>query len=132
MLAMALATATAIAATGNGGDGLTTKKWTSAAEKLSDAFFATPEAERIGDNLLFYQHPTGGWPKNTQMQDSLTAADRKRVEKLEAGQALRHDRQHGHDHRDKIPGTAVRRHQRREVPRCRHTGLQLPVRGTVR
>lgn len=85
MLAMALATATAVADTGNGGDGLTTKKWTSAAEKLSDAFFATPEAERIGDNLLFYQHPTGGWPKNTQMQDSLTAADRKRVEKLKQG-----------------------------------------------
>ena len=85
MLAMALATATAVADTGNGGDGLKTKKWTSAAEKLSDAFFATPEAERIGDNLLFYQHPTGGWPKNTQMQDSLTAADRKRVEKLKQG-----------------------------------------------
>ena len=47
-------------------------KWTSMAPKLGDDFFATPEAARIGDNLLFYQHESGGWPKNMQLQDELT------------------------------------------------------------
>lgn len=47
-------------------------KWTSMASKLKDDFFTTPEAARIGDNLLFYQHPSGGWPKNLQLHDELT------------------------------------------------------------
>lgn len=57
-------------------------KWTSMAPKLGDGFFATSEAARIGDNLLFYQHPSGGWPKNMQLQDELTDDMRKRIEKM--------------------------------------------------
>ncbi len=57
-------------------------KWTSMAPKLGDDFFATPEAVRIGDNLLFYQHPSGGWPKNMQLQDELTDDMCKRIEKM--------------------------------------------------
>lgn len=57
-------------------------KWTSMAPKLGDDFFATPEAARIGDNLLFYQHPSGGWPKNLQLHDELTDDMRKRIEKM--------------------------------------------------
>lgn len=55
-------------------------KWTSMAPKLGDGFFATSEAARIGDNLLFYQHPSGGWPKNMQLQDELTDGMRKRID----------------------------------------------------
>lgn len=55
-------------------------KWTSMAPKLGDDFFATPEAARIGDNLLFYQHPSGGWPKNLQLHDELTDGMRKRID----------------------------------------------------
>lgn len=60
-------------------------KWTSMAPKLGDDFFATPEAARIGDNLLFYQHPSGGWPKNLQLQDELTDERRVRVEGMKRG-----------------------------------------------
>lgn len=75
MLAMAFLTATAAQAQGGKEDGsIMTKKWSSVAPKLTDDFFTTAEAARIGDNLLFYQHPTGGWPKNLQLQDELTPA----------------------------------------------------------
>lgn len=30
-------------------------------------FFTTPEAKRIGEQVLAYQRVTGGWPKNTDM-----------------------------------------------------------------
>ena len=52
------------------------------ASKLKDDFFTTAEAARIGDNLLFYQHESGGWPKNMQLQDELTDDMRKRIEKM--------------------------------------------------
>lgn len=55
-------------------------KWTSMAPKLGDGFFATSKAARIGDNLLFYQHPSGGWPKNLQLHDELTDGMRKRID----------------------------------------------------
>ena len=57
-------------------------RWTSMASKLKDDFFTTAEAARIGDNLLFYQHESGGWPKNMQLQDELTDDMRKRIEKM--------------------------------------------------
>ena len=43
------------------------KDWVKIAPKLDDAFFTTPEAIRIADNVLLYQHTTGGWPKNVYM-----------------------------------------------------------------
>ena len=30
-------------------------------------FFTTPEAARIGEQVLAYQRVTGGWPKNIDM-----------------------------------------------------------------
>ena len=86
MLAMAFLTASTAQAQGGKNDGgIMTKKWSSVAPKLADDFFTTAEAARIGDNLLFYQHPTGGWPKNTQMQAELTPALKKEVEKKKQG-----------------------------------------------
>lgn len=65
--------------------GMKKVKWTSMAQKLSDSFFTTAEAARIGDNLIFYQHPSGGWPKNMQLNEELTDGVRRRVDKLKAG-----------------------------------------------
>jgi PelA/Pel-15E family pectate lyase len=39
------------------------------------AWYGTPEATRIADNLLLYQRHTGGWPKNTDMTTVLTSSD---------------------------------------------------------
>lgn len=86
LLVSAFLTATAAQAQGGKEDGsIMTKKWSSVAPKLTDDFFTTAEAARIGDNLLFYQHPTGGWPKNLQLQDELTPALKKEIEKKKQG-----------------------------------------------
>ena len=55
-------------------------KWVKAAAQYPDSFFTTQEARRVGDNVLLYQHNTGGWPKNVQMQNPLTAKERLAVE----------------------------------------------------
>lgn len=55
------------------------KDWVKIAPKLDDAFFTTPEAIRIADNVLLYQHTTGGWPKNVYMPAELTADEYKKV-----------------------------------------------------
>ena len=46
-------------------------KWTKAAKEFDNNFFKTPEAVRIGNNLLLFQKTSGGWPKNTRMQDKI-------------------------------------------------------------
>ena len=61
------------------------ENWTTYAKKADDAFLATAEAARVGDNLLFYQHESGGWPKNMRLQEPLTDAVRKKIEKLKQG-----------------------------------------------
>ncbi|WP_308756746.1 pectate lyase [uncultured Bacteroides sp.] len=55
------------------------KDWVKLAPKLDDAFFATPEAIRIADNVLLYQQTTGGWPKNIYMPAELTADEYKKA-----------------------------------------------------
>ena len=44
--------------------------------KRDEAFFATDEAFRIGEQVLLYQRETGGWPKNIDMAKPLTEAER--------------------------------------------------------
>lgn len=51
-------------------------QWVKLAPKLDDAFFQTPEARRIADNVLLFQQTTGGWPKNIYMPAELTKAER--------------------------------------------------------
>ena len=43
------------------------------------AWYGTPEAIRIADNLLLYQHPNGGWGKNIDMARPLDDTARVRV-----------------------------------------------------
>ena len=57
------------------------KNWVKMAPKFDDAFFQTEEAIRIGDNVLLYQHTTGGWPKNIFMPAELTKEEIKEVKK---------------------------------------------------
>lgn len=81
---LAIMCATTIMAQKDGnGDNATNKpkvkKWTQMAPKLKDNFFKTDEAARIGDNVLLYQHTTGGWPKNVNMQLPLDDNTRAKV-----------------------------------------------------
>ena len=46
------------------------------APQFDDAFFKTPEATRIADNVLLYQQTTGGWPKNIYMAAELNKKER--------------------------------------------------------
>lgn len=55
------------------------KDWVKLAQKLDDAFFSTPEAIRIADNVLLYQQTTGGWPKNIYMPAELTPDEYKQA-----------------------------------------------------
>lgn len=43
------------------------------------AWYATPAALRVADNVVLYQRGTGGWPKNIDMAVPLTPAGRSRV-----------------------------------------------------
>lgn len=49
-------------------------------KRQDEAFFSTPEARRVGDQLILFQRVTGGWPKNTDMVTPLTYEQRKAVE----------------------------------------------------
>lgn len=44
--------------------------------KQKPEWYAGDEAVRIADNVLLYQRDTGGWPKNIEMANVLTEADR--------------------------------------------------------
>ncbi len=43
------------------------------------SWLATPEALRVAENVRLYQRHTGGWPKNLDMAQPLTDADRARL-----------------------------------------------------
>jgi PelA/Pel-15E family pectate lyase len=40
-------------------------------------WYSSSEAIRIADNLLLYQYPSGGWPKNIDMAEDLDVAQKK-------------------------------------------------------
>lgn len=86
-LALALTTSNTAQAQGSGKGDKGKKKvnWPTFAKNADDAFMATAEAARVGDNLLFYQHETGGWPKNMRLQDPLTDNVRKKVDEMKKG-----------------------------------------------
>jgi PelA/Pel-15E family pectate lyase len=44
-------------------------------------WYASDEAIRIADNLLTYQHETGGWPKNIDMASKLSKEEIREIEK---------------------------------------------------
>jgi PelA/Pel-15E family pectate lyase len=50
--------------------------------KQKPEWYASDEAVRIADNLLLYQHDTGGWSKNIDMAKTLTEGETAAVSKL--------------------------------------------------
>jgi PelA/Pel-15E family pectate lyase len=57
---------------------------------LEPEWYNSPEAVRIADNVLLYQHPIGGWPKNIDMVQVLSEADKDSIrhEQAEGGTTL--------------------------------------------
>src|SRR5688500_10786307 len=50
--------------------------------KQKPEWYASDEAVRIADNVLLYQHDTGGWSKNLDMARTLTEQQKLAVLKL--------------------------------------------------
>lgn len=48
------------------------KKWKNVAKITKPEFYRSPEAARIGRQVLAYQRVTGGWPKNIDMAREMT------------------------------------------------------------
>ena len=57
------------------------KEWPRIARTETDAFFSTPEASRIGDNVLLYQYDNGGWAKNIYMPAELTEEEKENLKR---------------------------------------------------
>jgi PelA/Pel-15E family pectate lyase len=49
------------------------------AQRQQTEWFATDEARRVVENVLLYQFPSGGWPKNIDMAAPLSAAAKRRL-----------------------------------------------------
>ena len=61
--------------TGKANEAVATIAWADAQNKVPQ-WYASVEALRIADNLLFYQRDSGGWPKNIDMGKPVNEADR--------------------------------------------------------
>jgi len=55
------------------------KNWVKLVRSFDDDFYHTKEAKRIAENVLLYQHTTGGWPKDTYMPAELSKQEKKKV-----------------------------------------------------
>jgi pectinesterase len=53
--------------------------WNKFIVSKDDNWFATEEAQKVAENVLLYQRDFGGWPKNTQMQNQLSEAEKKQL-----------------------------------------------------
>lgn len=57
----------------------TYKNWTRQAAAYPGEFYHTEEAARIAENVMLYQHTTGGWPKNILMSAVLTEEEKQEI-----------------------------------------------------
>lgn len=55
------------------------KSWKAITEMKEGPWFSSPEATAIAENVLLYQRNIGGWPKNIQMQKSLSETEKKKL-----------------------------------------------------
>ena len=60
----------------------TYKRWSDIIRKNDASWFGSDQAKKIAENVLLYQRDIGGWPKNIQMQNELTASEKKSLLKL--------------------------------------------------
>ena len=58
------------------------KSWNDIVESKEGNWFASSEAKNIAENVLLYQRNIGGWPKNIQMQKSLSEDENQKLEAL--------------------------------------------------
>ena len=64
----------------------THKNWPDIIRKNDAAWFGTSEAKAIAENVLLYQRNIGGWPKNIQMQNPLSEAEKQKLIALKGDQ----------------------------------------------
>jgi pectinesterase len=57
----------------------TYKNWPDIIRKNDAAWFGTTEAKTIAENVLLYQRNIGGWPKNIQMQNTLSETEKQKL-----------------------------------------------------
>lgn len=55
------------------------RSWREIVNKKEGVWFASEEAKQIAENVLLYQRNIGGWPKNIQMQNPLSKAEKKKL-----------------------------------------------------
>ena len=64
-----------------GGVAIANIKWTDSLKQKPE-WYASDEAVRVADNVLLYQHETGGWSKNIDMARALTEQEQAAILKL--------------------------------------------------
>ncbi len=62
----------------------TYKNWPDIIRKNDASWFATTEAKAIAENVLLYQRNIGGWPKNIQMQNSISETEKQKLAALKS------------------------------------------------
>jgi len=62
----------------------TYKNWPDIIRKNDASWFATTEAKAIAENVLLYQRNIGGWPKNIQMQNSISETEKQKLTALKS------------------------------------------------
>ena len=62
----------------------TYKNWPDIIRKNDASWFATTEAKAIAENVLLYQRNIGGWPKNIQMQNSISESEKQKLTALKS------------------------------------------------
>ena len=60
------------------------KNWPDVIRKNDASWFSTPEAKAVAENVLLYQRNIGGWPKNIQMQNTLSEAEKQKLVALKS------------------------------------------------
>jgi PelA/Pel-15E family pectate lyase len=51
----------------------------SRAQRQSEEWFRSDEGQQVVENVLLYQFPSGGWPKNIDMAEPLSEAEKRRL-----------------------------------------------------
>ena len=60
------------------------QSWNNIIHQNKDDWFKTNEAKEIAENVLLYQREIGGWPKNIQMQNPLSEAEKQNLKALKS------------------------------------------------
>ncbi|MEY4010885.1 MAG: hypothetical protein RIT22_9 [Bacteroidota bacterium] len=60
------------------------KSWKQITESHDEKWYASEEAAQIAENVLLYQRNIGGWPKNIQMQQPLSAENKNKLVALQS------------------------------------------------